>query len=87
MVADKGYHNGFKRDESARCPHLYPEKKKTGKRHWVGEEINGKWSANRQRLQRPKGNQLLQTWRVDRANIRTILRNRRYPSHTSEKAQ
>ena len=37
-----------------------PEKKKTGKRHWVGKEDQQQVVyANRQRLQRPKGKQLL----------------------------
>jgi len=62
VVADKGYHSGpvLKQMEAAGVRTYIPEKKQTGKRHWVGKEDQQKAVyANRQRLQRPKGKQLL----------------------------
>ena len=62
IVADKGYHSGAVLQEmKALGVRTYiPEKKQTGKRHWVGkEEQRDAVYANRQRLQRPKGKQLL----------------------------
>lgn len=62
VVADKGYHSGpvLKQMEAAGVRTYIPEKKQTGKRHWVGKEDQQKVVyANRQRLQRPKGKQLL----------------------------
>ncbi len=61
-MADKGYHSGAVLQEmKALGVRTYiPEKKQTGKRHWVGkEEQRDAVYANRQRLQRPKGKQLL----------------------------
>jgi transposase len=62
VVADKGYHSGpvLKEMEAAGVRTYIPEKKQTGKRHWAGKEDQQKAVyANRQRLQRPKGKQLL----------------------------
>jgi transposase len=62
VVADKGYHSGpVLQEMKATGVRTYiPEKKQTGKRHWVGrEEERDAVYANRQRLQRPKGKQLL----------------------------
>src|SRR5262245_53717728 len=62
VVADKGYHSGPVLEEmTAMGVRTYiPEKKQTGKRHWVGkEEQRDAVYANRQRLQRSKGQQLL----------------------------
>jgi transposase len=62
VVADKGYHSGpvLKAMKAAGVRTYIPEKKQTGKRHWVGkEEEQEVVYANRQRLQRPKGKQLL----------------------------
>lgn len=62
VVADKGYHSGpvLKQMEVAGVRTYIPEKKQAGKRHWVGKEDQQKAVyANRQRLQRPKGKQLL----------------------------
>jgi transposase len=62
VVADKGYHSGpVLQEMKAMGVRTYiPEKKQTGKRHWVGkEEQRDAVYANRQRLQRPKGKQLL----------------------------
>ena len=62
VVADKGYHSGpVLQEMKAMGVRTYiPEKKQTGKRHWVGkEEQRDVVYANRQRLQRPKGKQLL----------------------------
>jgi transposase len=62
VVADKGYHSGPGLEEmkAASVRTYIPEKKQTGKRHWVGkEEQQQAVYANRQRLQRPKGKQLL----------------------------
>jgi transposase len=62
VVADKGYHSGPVLEEmkAAGVRTYIPEKKQTGKRHWVGkEEQQQVVYANRQRLQRPKGKQLL----------------------------
>lgn len=62
VVADKGYHSGRVLEEmkAAGVRTYIPEKKQTGKRHWVGKEAQQEAVyANRQRLQRPKGKQLL----------------------------
>ena len=62
VVADKGYHSGpLLQEMKATGVRTYiPEKKQTGKRHWVGkQEERDAVYANRQRLQRPKGKQLL----------------------------
>jgi transposase len=62
VVADKGYHSGPGLEEmkAASVRTYIPEKKQTGKRHWVGkEEQQQAVYENRQRLQRPKGKQLL----------------------------
>ena len=62
IVADKGYHSGpILQEMKALGVRTYiSEKKQTGKRHWVGkEEQRDAVYANRQRLQRPKGKQLL----------------------------
>jgi transposase len=62
VVADKGYHSGpvLKEMKRAGVRTYIPEKKQTGKRHWVGkEEERDVVYANRQRLQRPKGKRLL----------------------------
>ena len=63
VVADKGYHSGPALLEmKAGAVRTYiPEKKQTGKRHWVGkEDQRDVVYANRQRLQRAKGKRLLQ---------------------------
>ena len=62
VVADKGYHSGpglqEMRGDGVRT--YIPEKKQTGKRHWVGkEEEQQAVYANRRRLQRAKGKRLL----------------------------
>jgi transposase len=62
VVADKGYHSGpvLQAMRAAGVRTYIPEKKQTGKRHWVGkEEQREAVYANRQRLQRPKGKRLL----------------------------
>ena len=62
VVADKGYHSGpvLQEMHAAGVRTYIPEKKQAGKRHWVGkEEQQQVVYANRQRLQRPKGKQLL----------------------------
>ena len=62
VVADKGYHSGpvLQEMKAAGVRTYIPEKKQTGKRHWVGkEEQREVVYANRQRLQRPKGKRLL----------------------------
>jgi transposase len=62
VVADKGYHSGPVLEEmkAAGVRTYIPEKKQTGKRHWVGKEAQQEAVyANRQRLQRPKGKRLL----------------------------
>ena len=62
VVADKGYHSGpaLQEMEAAGVRTYIPEKKQTGKRHWVGkEEQRDAVYANRQRLQRVKGKRLL----------------------------
>jgi transposase len=62
VVADKGYHSGpvLKEMKAAGVRTYIPEKKQAGKRHWVGKEDERQVVyANRQRLQRPKGKQLL----------------------------
>jgi len=62
VVADKGYHSGPALEEmkAAGVRTYIPEKKQTGQRHWVGKEAQQQAVyANRQRLQRPKGKQLL----------------------------
>jgi transposase len=62
LVADKGYHSGPVLEEmrAVGVRTYIPEKKQTGKRHWVGkEEERQVVYANRQRLQREKGKRLL----------------------------
>ena len=62
LVADKGYHSGPVLEEmkAVGVRTYIPEKKPTGKRHWVGKAGEQKAVyANRQRLQRPKGKGLL----------------------------
>jgi transposase len=62
VVADKGYHSGpvLKQMQVAGVRTYIPEKKQAGKRHWVGKEDQQRLVyENRQRLQRPKGKQLL----------------------------
>jgi transposase len=62
VVADKGYHSGpiLEEMKAAGVRTYIPEKKQTGKRHWVGKEAQQEAVyANRQRLQRPKGKRLL----------------------------
>jgi transposase len=62
VVADKGYHSGpaLEQMRAAGVRTYIPEKKQAGKRHWVGKEGQQQAVyANRQRLQRPKGQQLL----------------------------
>ncbi len=62
VVADKGYHSGavLQEIQAAGARTYIPEKKQAGKRHWVGkEEEQAAVYANRQRLQRAKGKQLL----------------------------
>jgi len=62
VVADKGYHSGpvLKQMQAAGVRSYIPEKKQAGKRHWVGKEDQQRLVyENRQRLQRPKGKQLL----------------------------
>jgi len=61
VVADKGYHSGpVLQEMKATGARTYiPEKKQTGKRHWVGkEEQRNTVYANRQRLTRAKGKRL-----------------------------
>ena len=62
LVADKGYHSGrvLQEMKAAGVRTYIPEKKQAGKRHWVGkEEQRDAVYANRQRLQRVKGQRLL----------------------------
>ena len=62
LVADKGYHSGpvLQEMKAAGVRTYIPEKKQVGKRHWVGkEEQRDAVYANRQRLQRVKGQRLL----------------------------
>jgi transposase len=62
VVADKGYHSGpaLQEMKAAGVRTYIPEKKQTGKRHWVGkQEQREVVYANRQRLERPKGQRLL----------------------------
>jgi len=62
VVADKGYHSGpvLQEMKAVGVRTYIPEKKQAGKRHWVGkEEQRDAVYANRQRLQRVKGKQLL----------------------------
>ena len=62
VVADKGYHSGpvLQEVQAAGARTYIPEKKQAGQRHWVGkEEEQAAVYANRQRLQRAKGKQLL----------------------------
>jgi transposase len=62
VVADKGYHSGpaLQALQAAGVRTYIPEKKQAGKRHWVGKEDQQHVVyANRQRLQRAKGKQLL----------------------------
>lgn len=64
VVADKGYHSGAVLVEmkAVGVRTYIPEKKQTGKRHWEGkEEQRDAVYANRRRLQRAKGKQLLRT--------------------------
>jgi transposase len=62
VVADKGYHSGPVLEEmkAVGVRTYIPEKKQSGRRHWVGKE--GQQQAvyeNRQRIERPKGKRLL----------------------------
>ena len=62
VVADKGYHSGpaLKQIQAVGVRTYIPEKKQAGKRHWIGKQDQQRLVyANRQRLQRPKGKQLL----------------------------
>lgn len=62
VVADKGYHSGpaLQEMKESGVRTYIPEKKQPGKRHWVGKEKEREAVyANRRRLQRPKGKQLL----------------------------
>jgi transposase len=62
VVTDKGYHSGpvLQEMHAAGVRTYIPEKKQTGKRHWAGKGDQQQLVyANRQRLQRPKGQQLL----------------------------
>ena len=62
VVADKGYHSGptLQQMQAAGVRTYIPEKKQAGKRHWEGKEDQQRLVyANRQRLQRPKGQRLL----------------------------
>ena len=62
VVADKGYHSGplLQQLHVAGVRTYIPEKKQVGKRHWVGKEDQQRVVyANRQRLQRTKGQRLL----------------------------
>ena len=62
VVADKGYHSGpvLQEMHAAGVRTYIPEKKQTGKRHWVGKEDQQQVVyANRRRLQRSKGKRLL----------------------------
>jgi transposase len=62
MVADKGYHSGpvLQEMKAVGVRTYIPEKKQAGKRHWVGKEAErAAVYANRQRLQRAKGQRLL----------------------------
>jgi transposase len=62
VVADKGYHSGpaLQQMQAAGVRTYIPEKKQTGKRHWVGKQDQQQAVyENRQRLQRPKGRRLL----------------------------
>jgi len=62
VVADKGYHSGAVLQEikAAGARTYIPEKKQAGQRHWLGKaEERQAVYANRQRLQRAKGKQLL----------------------------
>jgi transposase len=62
VVGDKGYHRGPLLEEmkAAGVRTYIPEKKQKGQRHWVGKEGQQQAVyANRQRLQRSKGKQLL----------------------------
>jgi transposase len=62
VVADKGYHSGpvLQLLHAAGIRTYIPEKRQAGKRHWLGKEEEQRLVyANRQRLQRPKGKQLL----------------------------
>jgi transposase len=62
VVADKGYHSGpvLEETKAAGVRTYIPERKQTGQRHWAGKEGQQKAVyANRQRVQRAKGKQLL----------------------------
>jgi transposase len=62
VVGDKGYHSGpvLSEMKAAGVRTYIPEKKQTGKRHWVGkEDQQAAVYANRRRLQRPHGKRLL----------------------------
>jgi hypothetical protein len=91
LVADKGYHSGPVLEEmkAVGVRTYIPEKKQTGKRHWVGKAGEQKAVyANRQRLQRPKGQRTAAQARgVDRTDLRTLLRDGRHAADASEKTQ
>jgi hypothetical protein len=82
VVADKGYHSGptLQQMRATGVRTYIPEKKQAGNRHWESKE--DQWRlvyANRQRLQRPKGQATgAEARRADRANIRPLLRHRRH---------
>jgi transposase len=62
VVADKGYHSGpvLQQMQAAEVRTYISEKRQAGKRHWVDKEEQQRLVyANRQRLQRPKGQRLL----------------------------
>jgi len=62
VVADKGYHSGpvLQEMKAAGVRTYIPEKKQAGKRHWIGKvEQRDAVYANRERLQRAKGQRLL----------------------------
>jgi transposase len=62
VVADKGYHSGpvLQQMQAAGVRTYISEKRQAGKRHWAGKEEQQRLVyANRQRLQRPKGQRLL----------------------------
>ena len=62
VVADKGYHSGpvLEETKAVGVRTYIPERKQTGQRHWAGKEGQQQAVyANRQRVQRAKGKQLL----------------------------
>jgi transposase len=62
VVADKGYHSGpvLEETNAVGVRTYIPERKQRGQRHWAGKEGQQKAVyANRQRVQRAKGKQLL----------------------------